>query len=263
VIGRLVGGGGKVMYLKITNKEEKHHGLQYRDGLVEDIVPFLKLGSCVPGGIYFTAVEYICRFLGYGVWVREVIIPEGAKIVGDPEGDKWRADKVVLSSRRDLGEVETWKWLEENGVDIHSYDEAALKYATSRGYLEVVKYLVERGANIHIRNDEFFIISAENGYLEVVKYLVEHGANIHAWDDEALRTAASRGHIEVVKYLVENGADIHVWSSLRNAAVHGHLEIVKYLIEQGANIHALDDWALRYASEDRHLEVVKYLKSLV
>ena len=27
-------------YLKITNLEENHYGLQYHDGLVEDIVPF-------------------------------------------------------------------------------------------------------------------------------------------------------------------------------------------------------------------------------
>jgi hypothetical protein len=90
------------MYLKITNEAENHNGLQYHDGLVEDILPFEPEGSCVAGGIYFTTPEYICKFLEYGVWVREVTVPEDAQIVQDPEGDKWRADKVVLSSRRDL-----------------------------------------------------------------------------------------------------------------------------------------------------------------
>jgi ribosomal protein L30/L7E len=197
------------MYLKITKAYELHHGLQYHDGLVEDILPFEPNGSCVAGGIYFTTPEHICKFIYYGPWIREVTVPEGAKIVKDPEGDKWRASKVVLSPRRDLREVETWKWLEENGTNIHANNDEALRY------------------------------SANDGSLEVVKYLIEHGAGIHAWDDEALRTAASRGHIEVVKYLVDNGANIHACnnSALRTAASRGHLEVVKYLVEHGANIH--------------------------
>ena len=42
------------MYLKITNEAENHNGLQYHDGLIQDILPFKKEGSCVPGGIYFS-----------------------------------------------------------------------------------------------------------------------------------------------------------------------------------------------------------------
>jgi hypothetical protein len=45
------------MYLKITNEAELNNNLKYHDGLVEDIIPFRKKGSCVPGGIYFTTPE--------------------------------------------------------------------------------------------------------------------------------------------------------------------------------------------------------------
>lgn len=59
------------MYLKITNLNECHNGLQYQDGLIIDPIPFEKEGSCCPGGIYFTTPEYICNFMNMGRYVRE------------------------------------------------------------------------------------------------------------------------------------------------------------------------------------------------
>jgi hypothetical protein len=159
------------MYLKITNESELHRDLQYHDGLIEDILLFQPEGSCVPGGIYFTTQEYICKFLDYGVWIREITIPEDAQMVQDPDENKWRASKVILSPRRDLREVETWKWL------------------------------IEIGVNIHAPHDFAFINAATNGYFEVVKFLVEHGADIHVYDDYTLRESAANGHTEVVDYL--------------------------------------------------------------
>jgi hypothetical protein len=248
------------MYLKITNEAEIHNNLQYHDGLVKDILPFEPEGSCVSGGIYFTTPEHICEFLYYGVWIREVTIPEDAQIVQDPEGEKWRADKVVLSPRRDLREVETWKWLVEIGADIHAGG-CSLKYSAANGHFEIVKYLVEHGADIHVWDDYALRHSASYGHLEVLKYLVEHGADIHANYDDALRYSAEYGYLEVVKYLVENGANIHAYNdeALIWSAKKGHLEVVKCLIENGANIHAQNDDALRNSAENGHLEVVKYL----
>jgi hypothetical protein len=223
------------MYLKITNLEEIHHGLQYHDGLVEDTIPFAREGSCIAGGIYFTTPEFICYFLKYGSWIRKVTIPEDAEIVQDPEGDKWRASKVILSPRKSLAELDTWKWLIENGVYICIEDNYELRYASSHGYLEVVKFLIENGANIHINNDEALRYSAARGHLEVVKYLVEQGANIHAENDATLKSAVVRRHLKVVKYLVEQGADIHTENDyvLRWSTENGYLEVVEFLMKNG------------------------------
>jgi hypothetical protein len=223
------------MYLKITNLEELHHGLQYHDGLVIDPVPFEREGTCCPGGIYFTTPEFICNFLNYGPWIREVTIPEDAEMVQDPEGDKWRASKVILSSRKDLREVETWKWLIECGIDIHDDNEYVVRYSAAVGYLEVVKYLVEKGTNIHVNNDEMLRWSAQNGYLEIVKFLIDKGANIHANNDCILRYTTQNVYLEVVKYLVEKGADIHANNdeALQCAAQNGYLKVVEYLKNYG------------------------------
>ncbi len=128
------------MYLKITNAEENHHSLQYQDGLIIDPIPFAKEGSCCPGEIYFTTPEYICTFLYIGDYIREVTIPEDAEMVMDPEGDKWRASKVILGPRKDLSEVETWKWLVEIGVEIDWYG-FVLRWAYNKGHSKILEYL--------------------------------------------------------------------------------------------------------------------------
>ena len=194
------------MYIKITNAKEYHHGLQYQDGLNIDPVPFAKEGSCVPGGIYFTTPEFISYFIDMGIYIREVTIPEDAEMVKDPKGNKWRASKVILGPRKDLSELETWKWLVENGSNIHACGDYALRYTSMQGYIEVVKWIVENGADIHACADEALRFASLNGHIEVVKYLIENDADIHACNDEALRLSAIHERLEVTKYLVENGA---------------------------------------------------------
>jgi len=89
-------------YYKITNKEECHKGLQYHDGLVIDPKQFNDnpYASCVKGGIYFTTKEYLHRFMYCGCWIRPVRIPEDAQVILDPEGDKYRADKLIFLSKK-------------------------------------------------------------------------------------------------------------------------------------------------------------------
>jgi uncharacterized protein (DUF3820 family) len=58
--------------------------------------------SCVPGGIYFTTAGYLPRFFKYGIWIRPVTIPEKARVILDPEGDKYRADKLFFHQRKSI-----------------------------------------------------------------------------------------------------------------------------------------------------------------
>ena len=135
-------------YLKILNSAENHNDLQYVEGLNIDPIPFQPKGSCVAGGIYFTSAENITKFLDYGIWVREVTIPEGSQMVKDPQGDKWRADKVILGPRKSLSEVSTWEYLVSVGADVRVHDDEAVRWASLNGHLEIVKYLVSLGAQL-------------------------------------------------------------------------------------------------------------------
>ncbi|AGF85729.1 repeat protein [Moumouvirus goulette] len=253
------------LYFKITNKTECHHGFQYKDGLniLQEEFNNNPEASCVPGRLYFSKPKYICKYLDFGIFLREIYLPidnPDFKMIKDPKGDKYGANMIIFGERRDLRDVETWKYMISVGVDIYA-DDYAFRWASKKGYLEVVQYLVECGANIHALDDLALREASENGHLKVVKYLVKRGVNIHADNDNALRQACEVGHLKIVKYLVESGANIHALDdlALREASENGHLKVVKYLVERGANIHAADDYALRWASKEGHLEVVKYL----
>jgi ankyrin repeat protein len=79
--------------------------------------------------------------------------------------------------------------------------------ACKAGQLELVKKLVEQGVDITTKNNWALRYGSRCGNLEIVKFLVESGADVRA-NDEPLRLAAENGHLEVVKYLLKNGANI-------------------------------------------------------
>ncbi|MGB5860131.1 MAG: ankyrin repeat domain-containing protein, partial [Pseudomonas aeruginosa] len=61
------------------------------------------------------------------------------------------------------------------------------------GNLEELRRLVQQGADLHTDDECALRLAASNGHFEVVKYLVEHRADIHTYRDQALRMAAGNG----------------------------------------------------------------------
>ena len=94
----------------------------------------------------------------------------------------------------------------QQGAEIHTFGDSAVKWSSYGGHLDVTKYLVSLGADIHSGNDLAIRWASMNGHLNVVKYLVSLGADIHAINDTAIRLASVNGHLDVVKYLVSLGA---------------------------------------------------------
>lgn len=195
------------MYFKITNEKENHHGLQYHDGVIEDVVRFNSdpNSSCSPGGIYFSDEKNIDNFFNYGTWIRQVEIPEGAQCIKDRDGDKWRASKLFFHPRRELWSVETFQWLIDNGLNINARGNEILAEFACDNNLEVVKFLVEQGANIHYKDDLAFRRAARDGHIKTAKYLYSQGANINADNIYALRYAAYNGQLEVISFLIDSG----------------------------------------------------------
>ena len=98
-----------IIFYKLTNDTENHHGLQYKDGLNEDIIPFSSKGECTSGGIYFTDEKNIEKWIhccndSIVKWIREVQIPNDAKIY--IEKNKYKTDKIILNERKLFWEIE-------------------------------------------------------------------------------------------------------------------------------------------------------------
>ena len=87
-------------YYKVTNDKEIHDNLQYQTGLNVYTGKFKEESSNVPNGLYFTDKDNITFFYDYGISVREVTIPEGARVVLDPyKHTQWRTDKIILGKK--------------------------------------------------------------------------------------------------------------------------------------------------------------------
>jgi len=127
-------------YYKFTNEQEIHFGLQYHDGLNIDILPFNPSGDCRSGGIYFTNTQNILSF--WGVWLREVILPEGEPIYENPgKPKKWKVHQVILSPRRKF-DFKIFQELIEQGAVIR---DDALRFAVGCNNYEIVNWLLEYG----------------------------------------------------------------------------------------------------------------------
>lgn len=85
-------------YYKILNEQLNHHGFQYSLGLNVDFNEFNPSGSCHKGGLYFTTKENLFKFFDFGIYIAEIEIPDDAQIYEDPNGDKYKADKIIIKS---------------------------------------------------------------------------------------------------------------------------------------------------------------------
>ena len=254
------------MYYKIINKKWNHHGYQYVPGLniLQEQFNDNSSYSCCAGGFYFTTINHIFKFLDFGCYLVEVILPTSDsdfKMVSDPEDIKFRSNKIILGNKYDLTDITTIQMMIDLGADVHADDDYALRWASENGHLEVVEFLVGIGFDIHANNDYAFRIASENGHVEVVKFLVKIGADIHASNDYALRLASANGRLEVVMFLVEKvGVKFNVHSicdALQWARQYEHMDVVHYLDGKGVKDNVDDDYpSSSSTSEIWHLDMV-------
>ena len=102
-----------IIYCKVTTQDEIHHGFQYKTGLNTLKGPFNSnpKDSCVAGGLYYTSTKYVDKFYHFGRWLRIIKLPvdqPGFCYLRDSDGDKWRANMLILEEKYDLRDFETY-----------------------------------------------------------------------------------------------------------------------------------------------------------
>ena len=89
------------IFVKLTRKNEIHNNFKFKTGLNIDIIPFDPSGQCKVGGLYFTDIDIMYKWLHYNdeymEWMRYVTIPMDAQIY--VEDSKFKCDKFILSER--------------------------------------------------------------------------------------------------------------------------------------------------------------------
>ncbi len=95
--------GGNI-FVKLTNEEETHYGMEYKTGLNEDHLEFNPTGSCSLGGLYFTTLWYASSYMNYNMkYYRTVTLLDDSPIY--VEDKKFKTKKFILSDRKELSEL--------------------------------------------------------------------------------------------------------------------------------------------------------------
>ena len=117
-----------IQLYKLTREDNNHNGLQFKEGLNKDILPWNISESCSKGGIYTTPIDCFYKWLFYSemsmYWRWKVTIPDEAKVFIE-DNQKVKVDQLILSECIPICEMKEWEDLniqleavEENGYAI-------------------------------------------------------------------------------------------------------------------------------------------------
>jgi len=228
-------------YFKVTNAKERHHGYQYHNGLNILLEPFnddSKI-SCVPGGFYFTTLEHITYFYGYGINLREVILPESDpefKMVKDPTGNKWRANRIILGEKYSLYEPATYK---KFGLNILDNDEL-INQASSNGHIDILNWW--KSSNLKLKYGTCAInIASHNGHINVLNWWKSSGLGLK-YSDDAMDDASINGHINVLEWWKSSRLPLkYTTDSMDFASRCGHLNVLDWWKSSGLELKFTTD----------------------
>jgi hypothetical protein len=150
-------------FFKVTNDTEYHRGFQWHDGWNRDTKEFNPYIDCGPGGLYFTDIVNLERFIEGGTrWVR-VVHPdleknEFARIKDTPI--KWKSHAVFAEERKNLWVLETWKFLLSKA--------AQSGRMTPKGHLDLLDIPIQRSLRCKPLLESFFMDIGPNGYVHLL-----------------------------------------------------------------------------------------------
>jgi len=254
------------MYFKITNQKECHNGYQYQDGLNILDKPFEKDGSCAVGGLYFTTLEHLNKFYDYGVWLREIRIPEDAEMVEDPGGNKWRADKIILGERYPLFDLGT---IQKFNLKINRY---FIRMASWYGCLDILEWWLKTFDPQLTGTSLAVDAASRNGQVDVLEWwlrAMDRSGLKFKFSADAIDGASENGHLEVLEWWLKSanasGVKLKYTSrSIDEASKKGHVEILKWWwrahVEFGLELKSFEDvpWM---ASKYGHLKILEWWKN--
>ena len=279
-------------YLKITNELENHKGFQYKNGLNVLIEPFSVSGSCCAGGLYFTEQRYIHHYYGYGVHIRVVELPINDPdflMVKDPQGNKWRANKIIFGKKYPLYDLSTYIDLDITRCPVQMINfpaleerdrlisEAwknsgmALQYpiyesmmnesmmnGSSRDQIDVLIWWSSKqeiSCPIHYGIIDY---ASRYNHIDVLNWFKNSGFGMKCTLD-ALDIASSNCNIDVLQWWLNSGLELkYSCDSLDYASKNNHINVLQWWLDSGLELKYSCD-LLYYASKNNHVNILQWL----
>ncbi|UFX99757.1 ankyrin repeat protein [Megavirus baoshan] len=246
------------IYYKILGANFNQKGYQYHKGLNVLDKPFENNGSCVPGGLYFTNIENIFKFINYGVYLVKVTIPEDAQMVKDPDNDKWRADKIIISDEKDLREIDTIKYLIEQGADIKRDYHFVLDFTINNNLHKMLEYILTICKDIKINLSVPSVLPIYS--TDMAKVLINHKAKLSTY---FVNQIIEHYDLEIIKIIVKQDDPTGLIYYIYNMAVKiNDLNIVKILYENNSeikNMYELNSGVFKLALAQQSFNVLNFM----
>ena len=131
------------------------------------------------------------------------------------------------------------------------------------GDIKILQYYLNHHIDIHLYNDLALRTAKESGQTEAVIFLLENGANINVLDDDsALRYSSLRGDYQSVKQLLVKGLcseEAKLYATY-NAIFYGYDKIIEILLNNGVNPTANNGAILRVLKLCKYDNIIALFK---
>jgi len=241
-----------VQYYKITNREEIHHGFPYQDGLNVLKEPFNddEQKSCVAGGFYFSDKQNIKNFFSYGSNLRIIYLPtedRDFKMVKDPAGDKWRANKIIFGEKHSLYNPGTYKLLDlcisdnkdlptraaiEGNIDFlmnqieQNYNSDVIDHASANGHIDILQWCQD-SITPFFHTENAMDLASDNGHVNVLQWWKDSGLKL-LYTDDAMDSASRNGHIHVLDWWKKSGLKMKYSFPIFVACSYGRVDVLEW-----------------------------------
>jgi len=248
-------------FYKITNKCEKHYDFQYKDGLNELEEPFDDdaTHSCVKGGLYITTLQYIVNFYEYGVNLRKVILPVNDpefKIVKDPQGNKWRVNKLILGEKYSLYDPKTYELF---GLDI-SDNNYIIRWALAYENISFLNWWIDSKQNLIFNGNTInmmFCAASKNGKVKSLQWLKKSSIKV-TYDQDSIDLASASGHANVLDWWLKSGLELKYSSyAMNTASENGHIYILEWWKNSGLKLDYTHD-AIKKAINKNNISLLEW-----
>jgi hypothetical protein len=220
------------IFVKLLNNELNHYGFQYNIGLNVDTIPFNPTGLCLSGGLYFTTIEYIEKYIKYGVNLAHIKLCDDAVFYCDPTGYKWKTNKFIITKIEQTQKICELA-IKNNALAlryIKEQTEELCKLAVQKigPALEYVKEQTEEICKLAIKNNVLALKFVKEQTEEICKFAIEN-------------------NVLALKFVKEQTEEICKFAVKKNGKA---LEYVKQQTEEICKLAVSQDYhALKFVKE--------------
>ena len=83
-------------FLKTPTMSDK--GFKNQIGKNTDTKPFNPTGQCQPGGLFFTDMKHMYRYMSYGAWIAMIELEDEEEVYQEPCETKYKAHAIIITN---------------------------------------------------------------------------------------------------------------------------------------------------------------------